>query len=86
MQADEELVLTVDEARKLPDAELRRRFRSIADDLVATFGAKSLPAIFSTSIETMARDELLAAVQQQAYWLDPRGGHPAPDESPANDN
>jgi hypothetical protein len=72
---EEDLTLTAEAARELPEAELRERFWSIVEDLRGSFGDKSLPANFPSN-RTMTRDEILAALRQHAYWFDPHGGHP----------
>lgn len=76
---DDELNLTLEEARTLPDRELRRRVHLIVQDLIGTFGrGGALPPDFPWTPSAMTRVQLLAAVEIHAYWFDHRGRHPYP--------
>lgn len=71
--------LTVEQARQMPEDDMRDLFAEIVFDLVGTFGKQALPANFPTDPRGMSREAILAAVEEHAYWVDPEGGHPAPD-------
>jgi hypothetical protein len=75
---EKELNLTVVEAERLPEDELRKRFQLITKDIRGAFAIKSLPTNFPRNVIAMSRAEILAAVKEHAYWYDPFGGHPTP--------
>src|ERR1700683_5109765 len=75
----ESATLTVEQARQMPEDEMRDLFAEIVFDLVGTFGKQALPANFPNDPHGMSREAILAAVEEHAYWFDPDGGHPAPE-------
>jgi hypothetical protein len=75
---EEELSLTVAEARALPETVLRERFWLIVENLRSSFGDMALPANFPKDVGRMTRTQILAALMEHAYWFDPKGGHPPP--------
>jgi hypothetical protein len=75
---DDYLNLTVAEAREMSDADLKRLFVLITEDLRASFGDEALGPTFPRDPRSMTRIRILAALMEHAYWYDPHGGHPAP--------
>jgi hypothetical protein len=80
---DERTGLTVAEAKRMSDDELRTEFYAFAMDLVGSFGEDTLPASFPFEPGDMARDQILAALDEHKYWFDPEGKHPARDNGQA---
>lgn len=76
---EDEFSLSAEEARSLPEAELRERFHEIVVELVGCFGSAELPAIFARHVSTLTHDEILMAIETHNYWFDPpelRRGEP----------
>ena len=72
---DEELSLTVEQARAMPDEQLGELFAEMVVDLWGTFGDDALPETFPRDPYEMTREQIMTAISEHAYWFDPRGGH-----------
>lgn len=68
---ESDTTLSVEQARTLPDGELRALFVEIAVDLLGSFGESTLPQTFPRRPATMTRDEMLTALEEHEYWFDP---------------
>jgi hypothetical protein len=79
--ADDPTVLTIEQARAMPEAQLRERATEIVADTLAYYDrtklADGLPDD-AAAIETMPLDQLFALIEAFAYFFDPAGDHPFP--------
>ena len=77
---DEELSLTVEQARTMPDEQLGELFAEMVVDLWGTFVDDARSETFPRDPYEMTRSD--HSDSSHAYWFDPRGGHAAPEKKP----